>query len=369
MPRTIRRLRAHRGRFRRRPEAVEAVGQAHEALGMEAVRGARRVGEVVGDAEVDGPEAGGVGVAEPARLDRGGLAGEDAHAAVGRVAGQIDQDVDAVGAHHPRHLGVRKAAQVAPIPGHGAQAFGDLVGPLHVGVAEELEPGPVLMGQHRLEEARHRVPAQIGRYVAQAQASLGLGRVVVGRRLGGQRLGMAAGPFAVGLEDRLGRIIGAVMQAQKQVRVRVDERGVELDRLAEMGHGLGALALVLEEVGEVVVGRCEVGPDLQRLLVAGHRLAHPAHVLVEVAEIDEGGDRARLKRECRAEMGFRVLALAAQLEEVGQVNMRLGELGVEGERLAVDGLGLLVPAEGHERDGEAVVGMDEVGRDFGGLAV
>ena len=68
-------------------------------------------------------------------------------------------------------------------------------------------------------------------------------------------------------------------------------------------------------------------------------------------------------------MGFRVLALAAQLEEVGQVNMRLGELGVEGERLAVDGLDLLVPAEGHERDGEAVVGMDEVGRDFGGLAV
>src|SRR5437773_777453 len=75
----------------------EAGGEADQALGDPAI-GARRVGDGVDDAVVDGGQAGGVGVADVGDLDWGSAAGEDGEAVAGGVASELDEDVHAVGA-------------------------------------------------------------------------------------------------------------------------------------------------------------------------------------------------------------------------------------------------------------------------------
>ncbi len=77
--------------------APEGVGEAEGFFDVHVV-GIRRVEVGVGDAVVDGGDAGRGGVAEPGDLEGGGLSREDAEAVSGHVEGEVDEDVDGIGA-------------------------------------------------------------------------------------------------------------------------------------------------------------------------------------------------------------------------------------------------------------------------------
>ena len=54
------------------------------------------IGEDVGDAPVDGGQAGGDGIAEVGGLDGSGFVSEEAEAVAGGVTGEVDEDVDGI---------------------------------------------------------------------------------------------------------------------------------------------------------------------------------------------------------------------------------------------------------------------------------
>ena len=136
---------------------------------MEFVAIAGRVGMDVGDAPVDFGQARGVRVTEIGGLHRGGLQREHPQPVPGGVPGQVDQDVDAVGADLLRRFHVTDAGDLASVVGQLHEAGGHGVRPGHVGVAIHVEPTAVVLREHRLDEVRHRVAAEIARDVADAQ--------------------------------------------------------------------------------------------------------------------------------------------------------------------------------------------------------
>ena len=89
----------------------------------------------IGEAVVDGGQAGGAGIAEQGDLDGGGFAGEDEQAVVGGVQGEVDEDVDLVVADLVGGLFVGEADDVAPVVGVGSESGGDGVGAGDLGVS------------------------------------------------------------------------------------------------------------------------------------------------------------------------------------------------------------------------------------------
>ena len=81
----------------------------------------------------------------------------------GGVAREIDQDVDAVGAHPLGDGGVVEAMDRAPAIGGGAQALGDRVGAGRVGVAGELQRVALAIAalEQRFDEVGHRVLLEV----------------------------------------------------------------------------------------------------------------------------------------------------------------------------------------------------------------
>src|SRR5262249_31403688 len=124
------------GRVSGRLVAGVAVGQAQHALAA-ASFGFRGDVVAVGQQVVHGSQPGGADVAQPAQLHRGRLAGEHQQPVPGGVAGQIDEEVDVIGADLLGQALVAPAGHVVPGGGRGPEAGGEVVGVDAVAVADE----------------------------------------------------------------------------------------------------------------------------------------------------------------------------------------------------------------------------------------
>ena len=76
-----------------------------------------------------------------------GFAGEGQQAVTAGVAGQIDQDVDAIGADHLRHAPVIQPHRRPPAIGQRAEALGCGVLGQYLGVTGDFKPRPVMVFQ------------------------------------------------------------------------------------------------------------------------------------------------------------------------------------------------------------------------------
>src|SRR5205085_3136741 len=88
----------------------------------------------------------GAGIREVRDLDGRGFDGEQRHAkAAARMKGQINEDVDAVGADLPREVGVAKQSSGAPLIDCASHAIGHLVGKQVVAVTSDVKLGAVVV--------------------------------------------------------------------------------------------------------------------------------------------------------------------------------------------------------------------------------
>ena len=125
-------------RMLRRGERQEAARQPDQGLDVEVV-GVVRIGLVIGDAVVDRGRPVVFGIAEVADLDRRGPRGAREQAIILGEAGELDQNVDPVGADQAREVGIVERADVAPRARQAAQVVGDVVGLRDVRIADGLE--------------------------------------------------------------------------------------------------------------------------------------------------------------------------------------------------------------------------------------
>jgi len=147
---------------------VGATGQQGQwqlrQLFAEAARQLQRRDQRVADDVVDGCHATAAGVAQVGGLDRRRSARHHAHAGATRVAGQIHQQVDAIGADALGSLFVRKlqGAQVDEGAGQLLQACAQRRAIVGTGrIQEQLEALAVQRLQHLDQQLRHRVVTEI----------------------------------------------------------------------------------------------------------------------------------------------------------------------------------------------------------------
>ena len=117
-------------------EAVEAVRQPDDRFRAERIRLARRFDDGVAQAVVDRLQPGRLRVTQPGHLDRRGSAREDQQAIVARVAGEVHEDVDAVGADERGHFLVAPAEMARHWSAAACNARVRLIHDRAVGVAE-----------------------------------------------------------------------------------------------------------------------------------------------------------------------------------------------------------------------------------------
>ena len=89
------------------------------------------------------------------------------------MQGEIDKNIDLIGANHARYGLIGNSEDFAPVIGDGAQFIGHCVGPGDVGVAENFERRPVMRFEQRHDVLTDDVPSEIRRNVADAQAASG----------------------------------------------------------------------------------------------------------------------------------------------------------------------------------------------------
>mmetsp|Transcript_42776 Transcript_42776/g.91170 ORF Transcript_42776/g.91170 Transcript_42776/m.91170 type:complete len:372 (+) Transcript_42776:261-1376(+) len=143
----------HVGDVTWRRVAQEAAGQADKLL-REQLLAVGRVHHRIGDSVVHSPEARGVVVADVGELHGRWLKGGDIEAVVGRLPGELYEDVDAIFPHHLRCLLRRLAGDHLPsVCGYHALEQSRLVILANcVGVDEDFEPLPVVKLQKAMCE-------------------------------------------------------------------------------------------------------------------------------------------------------------------------------------------------------------------------
>ena len=201
--------------------APEAVGQANRLLAVDRFIHARRIEVRIAQAVVDRAQSRAAGIARERHLHRGGLAGEDQQAVVGRVQRQVHQDVDPVLADLLGHLLVGEADDVAPAIGVLLKLAGHRIGTEHLGIADDLELPAIVLLEQRQEISADDVVSEIRRDIADPQAPVGAAVVGMGLNELPQRLGMLAVPAAMFLGDGLGVVSGMKVQGVDEIAVGV----------------------------------------------------------------------------------------------------------------------------------------------------
>jgi hypothetical protein len=97
------------------------------------------------------------------------------------VAGEVRQDVDAVGADLGGQLGIAQGGDPVPGGDEAAQAGARPVLPGQVAVGHQAQPALAEGFKHGLHEVGHRVLAQVAGHKADAQRALGVAVVGVAR--------------------------------------------------------------------------------------------------------------------------------------------------------------------------------------------
>ncbi len=238
------------------------------------------------------------------------------------MAAEVDQDVDAVLADQRRHLVIGEPRGRAPVVGQSLEPARVVVRVRRFGVAVEFDLPAVMLLQHRLDEVTRGAGGEVGRDIADTQATLRvriIGPIQPGRQ---PPPGVGLIPQAKLLEHLLAGEAGLVAEAEQHRPmaggvVRSGRKG-----LAEDLQGLFQSSLVLKRAGEVEADVGDVRPGLHRL----------AQVLLG------RGHQSTLHQRQRP------------------VVVRLGEIGPDHQRLGEGGLALQDPVLGDERIAEAVEG-------------
>ena len=322
------------GRARRRRGGERLIGVAHhearrhpdQVLGEERVL-ARRRGHVVGDEVVDEGRTERCGVPEVVDLDGRRPPGEDGKPVIGRVAAEVDEDVDLV-VGDPARGGVRMlVADVDEAIGRG----GDLV-PVPavvvpaVGVGEYLDFRPIVRAEERARELPHRVIPEIAREVPDAEP--------LARR----------GPAAP--EDRCARVQPAgVKLGDLPARLGRDRREDGIHRRDVSRPVRRALVAPLEEAVERA--RCPRP-------IAGVE-QRPQHVGPGDRQIGLEPDRRAVMLECR--VGLREPAM-----HVRQIHVRVRVVGIERDGAGEECRRVVEPPERGDDDPELHVRRPRVGR-------
>ena len=145
-------------RFRRALQsaiAEEAALQPHQGLAGPSIGFPGGIGHRIDQPVVDSFQARRVGIAEPRHLHRRRLAGKYAKPVFRRMAGEIDQDIDAVRPDTLGKLIVRQPDGHQPVIGKFLQTRRNHVRPQYLGIAEYFHRLPIVSLQQRLDKIRH----------------------------------------------------------------------------------------------------------------------------------------------------------------------------------------------------------------------
>lgn len=206
----------------------------------------------------------------------------------GGVAGEIDQDVDAVGADARLHLLIRHPGDGAPAVDGLLDAPCGFVDHRAVGVGGDVNLIAVKVFQQRQQEICHRMLSQIGRDVAHPELALRIAVVVMPNQPALQMRLMSARPTAVFVHQFPRPDPGLVIQEHQQVAVGGDESAVEFDRLAERRDSLVHPAEVFQGQSQAVVRIGQLGIETDRGLERGDGLVVVACGTQRIAEVVVG---------------------------------------------------------------------------------
>jgi len=173
----------------------------------------------VGDAEVGGRHTADSGVAQVRHLHRGGCHRKHEDARIFGVAGQVHNDVHAVGTDLPVQCVVGQAVAFKPVVAQGLEALGHGVAIAAVVVQKNLETVAVVSLQQAGDERRDRVADEVARHITHLQPLPRLQGVPGPAWL--RRWWQLASEFGVQVEDFL-RVFGQVVGTQQQHRVEVE---------------------------------------------------------------------------------------------------------------------------------------------------
>ena len=175
---------------RARVVTESALRQADEPLLVIRVRKARWVSVSVGEVVVHRRQAGRAQIAQVRRLNGRGLPCESQQPVPGRMTGQVHEDVDVVLTDDRGGLRIGEPHQRTPDVSMGLESQSRGIGLRNVGVAEELHALVVVAREDRLEEVGDGMLPEVGRDVADPQATPGKRPGGPGLDRPGQRLGV-----------------------------------------------------------------------------------------------------------------------------------------------------------------------------------
>ncbi len=204
--------------------------------------------------------------------------------------------------------------------------------------------------------------AEVGRDVADLETALRILRAPVDGRLGPEIAGVSRVPLLIGGEDFLRREIGAVVQAEQQVRVRDGEIRLDLDRLLEAFAGLAQPVLVHQRRADVVLSVGVLGIELEGAPRGRFGLARVARKRQAPGQVGPGVGIIGLQLDGATEMLLGISGEAAILIYRSKVVMSFGRLRRQAHRFASLLLGLLETPDcaQHRRDVPSHVGARRI---------
>ncbi len=114
----------------------ERVGEADERFSVERIGDSRWIDDRVGEAVIDGGNAGRIGMSEVSDLDGSELCGESEETIAGGMACEVDKDIDLIGTDGLGELVGIEFRRVAPMVRQGLETSGDGIGMSGVGIAK-----------------------------------------------------------------------------------------------------------------------------------------------------------------------------------------------------------------------------------------
>ncbi len=306
---------------------------------MQRVARAGRVAHGVRHAVIDRIEPRGVEVVEPGDLHRRRLASEHGEPVVPGVAGDVDQDVDAIVADPLRDRHVANALHHARR--HGAEPI-QRGGRLRVvEIRKDVEFRAIVAAQHGFHERGQRGVA-IGRDIPHAQPPLRVRHVRRRHVLRAKFAFVMRRERAVQRED----VGGRVARGQLCRREQVGERGPEGRHRAQcllVGRERGVdAALLLVEVAEVVQRFGGIRLQVARPFEGRHRAVDVAGLLQRVAEVHMHGQCRRIERQRRPVRGDGVVRARKPQGDRAEVGPRCRVAGHERERVLEPDQGIVI---------------------------
>ncbi|EXI65538.1 MAG: hypothetical protein AW08_03058 [Candidatus Accumulibacter adjunctus] len=307
--------------------------QADDRFGELLVELADRQKEPVSEEIVDRLQAGGSGVANPARLYRCRLVGEGGQAVMCGVPAKVDQDVDAVGTDPPRQVGVTQVGHRLPVGEVPAQALRDMVLLRMVVVGMQRQAGVAgQLDENRLDEAGDGVVAEIGGDQTDVQAAVGITPVVVRLAAVAQRCLDHFAEVSVRSEQCCGVDRLMVTERIEEVAVRQERIGFELDRLPQRGIGFGVASECGEDNAQIEVCVCEIGCEGNCRAITCFGFVESICLVEDVAQVVMRCGEVRAAGNRSPQACFGVVEPIPCAPGCREDDHRLGEVGLAGDR-------------------------------------